>query len=397
MTSSSRWLYAKERAQATASWRQTQCISYQADSSMQCKVNGKPCINFCSNDYLGISQSTDAKKAFQEGLDRYGTGSGASPLVSGYSDAHKKLEVRLAEFLNRDRVLLFSSGYAANVGSMNALINKVDHVIMDKLCHASLYDGVALSNAKTWRYAHADFHALESRLNQVDSKIGDQREREAWLISESVFSMDGDLVDLKSLANIAQKYQTNVIVDDAHGLGWLGKRGAGAVTHYDLDQIQVPVLNGTFGKAFGCAGAFVAGSDTLVEYLVNKNRAYIYSTAMPAAQAVGVLKAVELVEHDEWRREKLRENIKCFKTVGAEVGLDLQSKAIGPIQPILIGSNIKTCEVSKCLLEKGFYVSAIRPPTVPQGQARLRVTLTSLHKKADIKLLIYTLSEILAQ
>ncbi len=348
------------------------------------EIDEQTCINFCSNDYLGLSQHPNLQAAFIEGIQQYGVGSGASPLVSGYTKAHQDLEARLAEFLERDKVVLYSSGYAANVGTISALISRSDHVYLDRLCHASLIDGVKLSGAKIRRYQHVDYPTLAS-------KLAEECDQEKWVISDSVFSMDGDLANLLLLSKTCQQNKTNLVVDDAHGIGWLGPQGRGAIAEAKLSQAHVPVLIGTFGKSFGGAGAFVAGSEIVINSLIQSSRSYIYSTAMPPAQAYAMQCAVGLIEQENWRREKLKELVDYFREQAIENGINLNPAATGPIQPVVIGLNEKTLKVSKQLLQNGFYVSAIRPPTVPEGQSRLRITLTSLHEKDQIDGLVKAL------
>jgi 8-amino-7-oxononanoate synthase len=345
-------------------------------------VDGKPVLNFCSNDYLGLANHPAVVKAFQQGAERYGVGSGSAHLICGHSSAHHALEDELAEFTGRSRALLFSTGYMANLGVISALVGRADTVFEDRLNHASLLDGGLLSGAKFKRYAHADMEHLQARLRMASGN--------KLIVTDGVFSMDGDVAPLPALVETANQNNAWLMVDDAHGLGVLGKQGAGLVRQFGLSQDDVPVLMGTLGKAFGTFGAFVAGSEILIETLIQQAKTYIYTTAMPPAIAEATRASLKLVITDNWRREKLNELVNHFRAGAAQLGLTLMNSTTA-IQPILIGDSQQAVQLSNGLLDAGFLVSAIRPPTVPEGSARLRVTFSALHKIEQVDRLLTAL------
>jgi len=345
-------------------------------------VDGKPVLNFCSNDYLGLANHPAVVKAFQQGAERYGVGSGSAHLICGHSSAHHALEEELAEFTGRSRALLFSTGYMANLGVISALVGRADSVFEDRLNHASLLDGGLLSGAKFKRYAHADMEHLQARLQTAAGN--------KLIVTDGVFSMDGDVAPLPAIVKTANQNQAWLMVDDAHGLGVLGKQGAGLVRQFGLSQDDVPVLMGTLGKAFGTFGAFVAGSEILIETLIQQARTYIYTTAMPPATAEATRASLQLVIADDWRREKLNELVNHFRIGATQLGLTLMDSTTA-IQPILIGDSQQAVQLSNGLLDAGFLVSAIRPPTVPEGSARLRVTFSASHKIEQVDRLLSAL------
>lgn len=358
----------------------------------QVMVDGKPYLNFCSNDYLGLANHPDVIAAFKQAADEFGVGSGASHLVCGHSRLHHQLEEELADFVGRDRALLFSTGYMANLGVVNALLGKSDHVFEDKLNHASLLDAGLLSGARFQRFLHNDLVSLESKLK----KAGDGRK---LIVVDSVFSMDGDLAPLDKLAVLAQQYDAWLMADDAHGMGVLGDNGAGSAEHFQLDQPQLPILMGTLGKGFGSFGAFVAGSEELIETLIQFARPYIYTTAMPPAVAAASLASLQVIRKDQQRRSHLQQLINRFKAAMAELkvkqGIELMPSNTA-IQPILIGESNQALAISERLAARGFWVGAIRPPTVPAKSARLRITLTASHSGDQIDQLVNALAEVLA-
>jgi 8-amino-7-oxononanoate synthase len=349
-------------------------------------ADGKPVLNFCSNDYLGLADHPEVVAAFLRGAQAYGVGSGASHLVSGHGPAHQALEEELAEFTRRERALLFSTGYMANLGVIAALAGRGDGVFEDRLNHASLLDGALLSAAKLKRYAHADAQALRALLETSPHK-------ERIVITDGVFSMDGDLAPLPELALVAAQTKAWLMVDDAHGLGVVGRTGRGVVEHFGLSAAEVPVLVGTLGKAFGTFGAFVAGSHALIEYLIQRCRPYIYTTALPPAVAEATRASLALVDGEAWRREKLVRLIGHFRQGAAQLGLNVLPSQT-PIQPILLGDNHHALQASQNLLDAGFLVAAIRPPTVPEGTARLRVTLSAAHRQEDVDRLLEALGSL---
>ncbi|MFM1892598.1 MAG: hypothetical protein RLZ44_1675 [Pseudomonadota bacterium] len=347
------------------------------------EVDGRRLLAFCSNDYLGLAADPRLAEAAQRGLARYGTGSGAAHLVSGHSAAHHALEQELAEFTGRERALLFSTGYMANLGVITALTGRGDSVFEDRLNHASLLDGGLLSGARFRRYPHADAAALDRLLPAAGG--------ERLVASDGVFSMDGDLAPLPALAEACRAHGAWLLVDDAHGLGVLGQQGRGSLAHFGLAGADVPVLMGTLGKAFGTAGAFVAGSADLIETLIQQARSYVYTTATPPALAEATRESLRIARAEEWRRERLRALVARFRTEAAALGLQLMPSAT-PIQPIVAGDAARALAWSAALEARGILVTAIRPPTVPAGSARLRVTFSAAHSDAQLDRLLDALA-----
>ena len=347
-------------------------------------VDGREYLAFCSNDYLGLAADQRIAAALRQGTELYGAGSGASHLVLGHSRAHHQLEEALAEHTGRDRALLFSTGYMANLGSIAALTGRGELVLQDKLNHASLLDGGLLSGARFKRYRHADAGAL-------DTLLEGSQQSDALVVTDGVFSMDGDLAPLPEISKICEARDAHLLVDDAHGFGALGATGGGIAEHFGMDQDQVPILIGTLGKAFGTAGAFVAGSETLIEYLIQFARPYIYTTAMPPAVAHATLESLAIVRSEGWRREHLAQLIKMFRTGASALGLELMESETA-IQPIAIGESHRAMAMSRSLEQQGIFVGAIRPPTVPAGSARLRVTLSASHTLEQVEQLLNALA-----
>lgn len=349
-------------------------------------VDGKPYLNFCSNDYLGLANHPDVVAAFTAAANDFGVGSGASHLVCGHSSLHHQLEEELADYVGRDRAVLFSTGYMANLGIVNALVGKQDAIFEDKLNHASLLDAGLLSGARFQRFLHNDLENLESRLKK-------STEDKKLIVVDSVFSMDGDLAPLDDLAALAKKYNAGLMADDAHGFGVLGDTGAGCAEHFKLDQQQLPVLMATLGKSLGCFGAFAAGSEQLVETLIQFARPYIYTTALPPAIAAAGLASLHIVREDVTRRQHLQSLIAYFRERAEKLGLTLMPSTTA-IQPLMIGASEQAIAISDALLEKGFLISAIRPPTVPINSARLRITLSAAHSEQQVERLLVALAEV---
>ena len=347
-------------------------------------VDGEQLLAFCSNDYLGLASHPEVIRAMQQGAERWGVGGGASHLVMGHSTPHHQLEEALADFTGRPRALLFSTGYMANLAAVTALVGQGDTVLEDRINHASLLDAGLLSGARFSRYLHNDADSLAKRL---DKATGD-----TLVVTDGVFSMDGDLANLPALCATSKARGAWVMVDDAHGFGPLGKTGGGIVEHFGLGIDDVPVLVGTLGKAFGTAGAFVAGSEELIETLIQFARPYIYTTSQPPAVACATLKSLELLRAESWRRDHLNSLITRFRQGAAEIGLTLMDSPT-PIQPILVGSSERALKLSAALRERGVLVGAIRPPTVPAGSARLRVTFSASHSAAQVERLLDILAE----
>jgi len=352
------------------------------------RVEGREVVNFCSNDYLGLAREPRLAEAFARAASELGTGSGASHLVSGHHPAHHALEELLAEYSGRERALLFSTGYMANLGLASALVGRGDTVLEDRLNHASLLDAGLLSGARFSRFPHADVPALARRLERTAAG-------RRLVLTDGVFSMDGDLAPLPAIAQACSRHGALLAVDDAHGLGVLGRAGGGTLEHFGLGAAEVPLLVGTLGKAFGCFGAFVAGGRDWIELLLQRARTYIYTTALPPAVAVATRAAVEMAWAEPWRRERLHGLVQRFRTGAAAAGLPLSSSST-PIQPLLLGEPGRAVAASEALLDRGFLVAAIRPPTVPRGGSRLRVTLSAIHEEADVDRLVAALAEVLA-
>lgn len=346
-------------------------------------IDGKEVISFCSNDYLGLANHPEVIQALQRGAEHYGVGSGAAHLINGHAHAHHALEEELAAFTGQPRALLFSTGYMANLGVIDALCPRGHVVFEDRLNHASLLDGARLALARLQRYAHGDTQALTRLLNEHHSNA-------ALIVSDGVFSMDGDLAPLPELVQLSQQYAVPLLIDDAHGFGVIGKHGRGCIEHFNLVPENAPILVGTLGKAFGTFGAFVAGSEELIEFLIQKARTYVYTTALPPAIAEATRTSLRLVQAESWRREKLQQLIQRFQRGAAELGLTLMP-SITPIQPLVIGDADAVLQASKNLLKHGIFVSAVRPPTVPIGTARLRITFSASHSENDVDRLLSAL------
>ncbi|MDB4261045.1 8-amino-7-oxononanoate synthase [Porticoccaceae bacterium] len=361
-------------------------LNVASGCSSTLSVEGRSLINFCSNDYLGLAGHPDIGLALKQAADVYGTGSGASHLVSGHSVVHHKLEEQLAEYTGRPRALLFSTGYMANIGAINALIGRRDLVLQDQLNHASLLDGGRLSQADFQRYKHVDMASLEQRLEQSSAE-------RKLIVTDGVFSMDGNLAPLREISRLAEKHSAWLMVDDAHGVGVLGQQGGGLVEELNMTVEQVPVLVGTLGKSFGTFGAFVAGSEALIETLIQFSRSYIYTTALPPAIAAATLASLKIVREESWRRDKLVQIVARFRRGAQQIGLQLAESNM-PIQPVLINNDEKVMQVGQQLRAAGFLVGAIRPPTVPVGTGRLRITFSADHSEEQVDQLVAALDSL---
>jgi 8-amino-7-oxononanoate synthase len=350
------------------------------------RIDGRTVVSFCSNDYLGLANHPDVNQAFRKGVAQWGSGSGAAHLVSGHSTAHHALEEELAEFTGRPRALLFSTGYMANLGIASALLDKGDAVFEDRLNHASLLDAGLLSGARFQRYAHADSADLKQKLEKSEYAS-------ALVMTDGLFSMDGDIAPLPQLAAACKPHKAWLCVDEAHALGVLGKNGGGAVALHNLNADAVPVLMGTLGKAFGTFGAFVAGSEELIEALIQKARTYIYTTALPSALAEATRISLKLVQREAWRREYLQQLISRFRQGAEELGLPLMPSETA-IQPLLIGDSEQALAVSEALWERSILITAIRPPAVPENSARLRITFSAAHTEKHLQQLLLALEEV---
>jgi 8-amino-7-oxononanoate synthase len=346
-------------------------------------------LNFASNDYLGLAQHPQLREALTRAAARWGVGATAAHLLGGHREEHAALEEKLAAWTGRQAALLFSTGYMANLGTVGALLGRGDVCVQDRLNHACLLDGARLSGAEIKRYAHTDVAAAERQL-------GSREQAAALLATDGVFSMDGDIAPLAQLAALCKKQQATLMVDDAHGIGVLGTDGSGSVAEAGLSQDGVPVLMATLGKALGVSGAFVAGSRTLIDGLVQFARTHVYTTAMPPALAAAASAAVDLARTESWRREKLACLVAQFRAGAADRDMNLMPSRT-PIQPLLVGVSENALRISLQMDAAGFHVPAIRPPTVPAGEARLRITLSAAHDEADVEHLLSALAQALAK
>ncbi len=346
--------------------------------------NSNEFLNFCSNDYLGLANHEGLKKHFQNSVDLYGVGSGASHLVIGHHQEHRALEEELAELLGFERALVFGSGFTANTGVLNTILEKDDWVFEDKLNHASLLDGALASGAHFKRYLHNDIDSLNKKISLISDDVN------KLIVSDAVFSMDGDQTDIPALVETKKKQDAWLMLDDAHGFGVLGEQGKGSLAHQQVAASDVDVYMATFGKALGTSGAFVAGSETLIESLIQFCRHYIYSTAMPPALASTTRYSLKLLSEESWRMEQLKERIAQFKQGAKGLGFDLLDSDTA-IQPILLGSAERAMQWSEDLTQKGILIGAIRPPTVPPNTARLRIALSASHSAEQVDRLLEAL------
>lgn len=344
-------------------------------------------LAFINNDYLGLSHHPKIINTVQQAIEQYGVGSTAAHSIGGHCSAHEELEHALAEFTQRESALVFSTGYMTNLGVISALLNAQDKVFADKLIHASLIDGVRLSGAPLVRYHH-------NNMSHLQLKLARYTQGNKLIISESVFSMDGDLSPVPELIAIAQAHQAWLMIDDAHGLGVLGQQGRGCSEHFNITATQVPILVGTLSKALGCFGGFVAGSKTLIAGIRQFARPYLFTTALPPLLAQASLTSLQLVTQESWRREHLQDLILYFRKGATELNLPLLPSHTA-IQPILVGDNQKVMQLQQQLREQGILVAAIRPPTVPVNTARLRISLNAGHTKKDIEILLKALHKAL--
>ena len=353
------------------------------------KVDGRELVAFCSNDYLGLAQHPDLVKALTQGAKKWGVGSGASHLISGHHKPHDDLQKTLADFVGMERALLFSTGYMANLGIVSALLGRGDAVFADRLNHASLLDAVLLSRAEHLRYPHADADTLRAQLAASKAK-------RKMILTDGVFSMDGDVAPLAELFELAEKHDAWLVVDDAHGFGVLGPEGRGSLAHAGIPDSPRVILMGTLGKAAGVGGAFVAGNATVIDWLLQTSRTHIFTTAAPAALAVALQTSVALIEAGDDRRARLVSLAVRLRDGLADLPWELVNPAgaLTPIQPLMVGPNDEAVRLSQGLFERGYWVPAIRPPTVPAGKARLRITLSAAHSDTEVDGLLAALGEL---
>ena len=370
--------------QADGLYRQTRLRD--GPQGVKVNVDGRDVISFCSNDYLGLANHPALIEAFKKAVDVEGLGSGAAHLLTGHSRFHHQLEEALAEFTGQQKVMLFATGYMANLAVIDGLLDRGDAVIQDKLNHASLLDGGRLSNATLIRYPHNDMAMLHKRLHGVANT-----ERKL-IVSDGLFSMDGDLAPLPEIMALAKQHRAGVVIDDAHGLGVIGEQGKGILQYFADKLTDKPILVGTFGKAFGTAGAFIAADALVIETLTQQARSFIYTTAPPPAIAAATLKSIEIIENEPERRLQLQARIQQFRTGALQLGLQLMD-SFTAIQPILMGDEKRALAVGQQLEQLGFLVGVIRPPTVPKNTARLRITLSANHSETQVTQLLSALEQ----
>ena len=346
-------------------------------------INGKKVLSFCSNDYLGLANHPTVLESFVASAKKFGVGSGASHLITGHHASHHALEEELAEFFGCEKALLFSTGYMANLGIISALANRNSIVFEDQLNHASLIDAGILSRAKIKRYKHVHIQDLESKLKNINQK-------HSLIVSDGVFSMDGTIAPFQELQKIAKLNNSALLIDDAHGIGVLGEDGKGT-TENCLNRETL--LMGTLGKALGTFGAFVVAKQEIIEWLIQQSRTYMYTTATPPAVAEATRTSLKLLQTESWRREKLTNLVTRFRQSCKQEGIALSASQT-PIQPIVLGKAQQAIKTSKKLLEQGILVSAIRPPTVPKNQARLRVTFSAAHEAQHVDQLVENLVKV---
>jgi 8-amino-7-oxononanoate synthase len=350
------------------------------------RVDGREVLNFASNDYLGLAAHPRLRAAAHAALDGFGTGSGASPLVAGHQQPHDEAERRFAHFVGLPRALLFSSGYAANLGILTALADRHAEIFADRLNHACLNDGALLSRASMTRYAHADLEALARAMQASSAEV-------KIVATDAVFSMDGDVADVPRLLALCERHDAWLVLDDAHGIGVLGARGRGSLEHHGVASERI-VYMATLGKALGSHGALVAGAPDVIEWILQRASTYIFSTALPAVAPAAALAAMELIEADPSCVRTLQERIARFRAGARELAGLASSRSA--IQPVIVGDEARALAASSALMEAGLWVPAIRPPTVPAGTARLRVSLSAAHAPADVDLLVAALHRVCA-
>ena len=368
--------------------RKCRFISTACDAHI--KIKGKKLLNLCSNNYLGLANDIRIKNSAIKAIREFGVGAGASRLVTGSNILHKRLEDKLADFKRQEACLIYSSGYSANLGIISALVGRDDAVFSDRLNHASIIDGIILSRAELARYPHKDIKVLEKLLRR---RAAQDARRKTLIITDSVFSMDGDIAPVPELIALARKYDCLLMLDEAHATGVLGKNGRGTLEHFGLSSDERIIQMGTLSKAIGCLGGFVCGSKDLIEYLINRSRSFIFSTALPAALCASAIEAIEIIEKDFSLRKRLWDNADFLREGLRSLGLDtLDSQT--PIIPVLTREPNLTMKFSQELFKEGIFVQGIRPPSVPEGMSRLRVTVTAAHTKTDLEFVLAKFKEV---
>jgi 8-amino-7-oxononanoate synthase len=377
-----RMAFARAQKEREDLLRRVRTVHAQSDT--QIVVDGRRLTHFASNDYLGLARHPELVEALQQAARDHGVGASAAHLLGGHREHHAELEESLARWTGRERALLFSTGYMANIGVMQALLGRDDLCVQDKLNHACLIDGAQLSGAQLRRYPHADVDGARRQLQT-------RADAPALLATDGVFSMDGDVAPLSELADLCASEGACLMVDDAHGIGVLGTEGAGSLVESGLGEHEAPILMATLGKALGVSGAFVAGSARLIDGLVQFARTHIYTTAQPPALAAATSVAVRIAREEQWRRDRLVQLIAQFRHGAEQRGL-LLAPSRTPIQPVLVGRSAAAVQASRQLEGLGFFVPAIRPPTVPENSARLRVTLSAAHQESEVERLLDALA-----
>lgn len=365
------------------------CYTFSGQQGRLLSVSDKSYLNFSSNDYLGLAADPAVIKAWQKGAELFGVGSGGSYLVTGYNQAHADLAEQLKSWLGVEAIALFSSGYSANQAIIKLLLSKNDLLIQDKLNHASLMEAGTLSECKMLRFKHNDSDHLDQLLTKHRAS-----ETNKLIISEGVFSMDGDCAPISALLKQVNSHDSWLMIDDAHGLGVLGEKGQGSVVAAGDQNSDLQIYMATFGKALGVGGAFIAGSQSLIDYLTNFSKPYIYTTGLPPAMAYTICQTAFMAENEQWRRDKLLSLIEMFRSLAIKNGIQL-GESNTAIQPVIIGDSKRTVAIAQELKKLGIWAAAIRPPTVPVNSARLRITLTVNHSFDDITLLINAIRRVL--
>jgi len=360
--------------------------SMQSAQSGTTIIDGRRVIQLSSNNYLGFADHPRLKAAAREAIERYGSGAGGSRLICGNLELNEKLEAKIARLKKKESALLFNTGYMANIGILTAIMGEGDVIFSDEFNHASIIDGCRMTKAQTRVYAHRDMDCLERLLKEL------KKSRRRLIVSDGIFSMDGDIAPLPDLVSLAKRYECMVMIDDAHATGVLGAEGGGTGEHFGL-QDEIDISMGTLGKALGGFGAFISGSNNLREFLINRSRPFIFTTALPPAVIASGIAALELLEEEPEIKARLWENVVYFKKGIKEIGFNtLQSET--PIIPIMVGESSLTIKMGKMLLEEGIFIQGIRPPTVPQGSSRLRITLMATHTRRELEFALEAIEKV---
>jgi 8-amino-7-oxononanoate synthase len=367
-----------DKIKAKGLYRQMKILASAPDKEII--FEGKSYINFSSNNYLGFSCRPELKQAAINAVKKYGCGGTSSRLICGTFHIHAELEEKLAKLKSKEKAIVFPSGFAANIGVVSSIVGKGDAVIMDKLNHASLWDGASLSGARLFVYEHKDMQSLEKVLKRAHSY------KKRLIITDTLFSMDGDIAPLKDITDLAKKYCSWTMIDEAHATGIFGKNGSGIAESFNVEK-DIDIVMGTLSKAIGSQGGFICGDNELIDYLINKSRAFIYTTALSPACAGASIKALEVIEKEPKLRIKLLENSKYLRDKLKLSGFDTLGSE-SQIIPVLTGDAARTMDVSAQLMSRGIFAPAIRPPTVAEGMCRIRISLTSLHRREEIDKLI---------